>query len=448
MVSWQQCSTSGCQTGMRNMLRSLAPFVAAFTVLSAVATTVARAQTGRVYTNGRWFDGTTFRSGERFVMNGRFVARRPIRVDSVVDLHNSFVVPPFSETHSHNVESTRFDAVVRMYLERGIFYVKNPNSLPRFTTPLLGRVNGPGLLDVVFANGGLTATGGHPTAIAARQIARGSWLASEGDGGFFWNIDRIADLDEKWPRILAARPDFIKTYLLHSEEYAKRRADTAYLDWRGLDPSLLPEIVRRAHRARLQVSTHVETAYDFRQAVAAGVDEINHLPGFRPDRNDPHDYEHVEKYALTVEDVTRAARARVTVVTTIGAIVEILRAVPPNDPGAAAAGRALAMLRENLRLLHHAGVRIAIGSDEYTRTTDFEVSQLAALGAVDSVTVFKWWVENSAASIFPTRKLGRLATDYEASFLVFATNPIQHLGDHAGLVMRVKQGVVLEDPRE
>ena len=431
---------------MRILLHRLPSFVATQVVLCALIETVACAQSGLVFSNGQWFDGKTFRRGDRYVANGRFVARRSVRVDSTVDLRNAFVVPPFAEAHSHNVESTRFDAVSRMYLERGIFYVKNPNSLPRFTTPLLGRINGPGLLDVAFANGGLTSTGGHPTAIAARQIARGSWLPSEGDGGFFWNIDRIADLDEKWPRILAARPDFIKTYLLHSEEYARRLADSAYHDWRGLDPALLPEIVRRAHRAQLRVSTHVETAHDFRQAIAAGVDEINHLPGFRPERNDPHDYDHVEKYTLTGDDARRAARARVTVVTTIGAVVEVLRAVPSSDAGAASAGRALSMLRDNLRLLHRAGVRIAIGSDEYTRTTDFEVSQVAALGAVDSLTLFKWWVENSAATIFPTRKLGRLATDYEANFIVFATNPIQHLGDRAGLIMRVKQGVILKDP--
>ena len=99
------------------------------------------------------------------------------------------------------------------------------------------------------------------------------------------------------------------------------------------------------------------------------------------------------------------------------------------------------MLRENVRLLHRSGVRIAIGSDEYSRTTDFEMKQLAALGAVDSLTLFKWWVENTPATIFPARKLGQLASGFEASFLVFSANPIEHLGDRVTLVLSVKQGI-------
>lgn len=421
--------------------------IAVGVLVNALLATSVHAQSGQVYTNGQWFDGTGFRAGERYVVSGQFVTQRPSQVDRVVDLRNAFVVPPFAEAHSHNVESSRYDAVSRMHLERGVFYVRNPNSLPRFTEPLRGRLNGPGLLDATFANGGLTSTGGHPTAIAARQISRGTWLAAEGDGGFYWNIDSVADLNAKWPRILAARPDFIKTYLLHSEQYARRAVDTAFLDWRGLNPAILPEIVRRAHQANLRVSTHVETAFDFRQAVAAGVDEINHLPGFRPDRNRLRDYENLEQYQLTDDDAQRAARAGVSVVTTVGGIVEILRAVPPSDSSAALAARTLTMLRDNIRRLHRAGVRIAIGSDEYERSADFEIAQLSVLGAVDALTLFTWWVEVTPATIFPTRKLGRLQPDYEASFLVFSSNPILQLGDRSTMVMRVKQGIDLDRPR-
>jgi predicted amidohydrolase YtcJ len=67
----------------------------------------------------------------------------------------------------------------------------------------------------------------------------------------------------KWPEIKAGKPDFIKTYLIYSEEYAKRKDDKAYDGWKGLDPALLPEIVRKAHRDGLRVSTHVETATIF-----------------------------------------------------------------------------------------------------------------------------------------------------------------------------------------
>src|SRR5918998_1074380 len=129
-----------------------------------------------------------------------------------------------------------------------------------------------------------------PKVLAERQIARGSWSKTDDEGGFYFVIDNRADLDRKWQSILAGRPDFIKTYLQYSEEYAKRKDDEAYKDWRALDPALLPAIVRRAHRAGLRVSTHVETATDFHNALVAGVDEINHMPGFRPEKNDAAKY--------------------------------------------------------------------------------------------------------------------------------------------------------------
>ena len=48
--------------------------------------------------------------------------------------------------------------------------------------------------------------------------------------------------------------------------------------------------------------------------MAAGVDEINHLPGFRPDENVP-----IDRYRITDEDARAAAAAGIVVVTTGGA---------------------------------------------------------------------------------------------------------------------------------
>ena len=186
--------------------------------------------------------------------------------------------------------------------------------------------------------------------------------------------------------------------------------------------------MKHAHAADC-ASTHVESASDFRTAVAAGVDEINHLPGFRPEKNDPRSYERLARFELTDDDARRAAQARV-VVTTIGAVLELLAKVPAGSELAPLAERTRTMLRQNLVRLHQAGVTIAIGSDEYARTTDFETEQIASLKAVDNLTLLKWWVENTPATVFPNRRLGRLASGYEGSFVVLAgtrsrTSPIR-----------------------
>jgi hypothetical protein len=284
--------------------------------------------------NGRWFDGRQFVPRSWWIAGGVLRASRPARVDSVIDLAGAYVIPPFGEAHNHNVESpARADALIARYLRDGVFYVKNPNNLPRARAGLAGRVNTPASIDVAFANGGLTSSGGHPVELVRRNIARGAWTAADGEGAFFWAIDDRAALDRQWPAILAGRPDFLKTYLLYSEEYARRRDDTTYVGWRGLDPALLPEIVRRAHRAGLRVSTHVETAADFRAALAARADEINHVPGFRGDEHEqmPAD---TRPYEVTDADAARAARQGIVVVTTLGGFAPL----DPRGRTACAAG--------------------------------------------------------------------------------------------------------------
>lgn len=89
---------------------------------------------------------------------------------------------------------------------------------------------------------------------------------------------------------------------------------------------MLPDVVRHAHAADLRVFAHVESAADFGLAVEAGVDEVNHLPGFRgPAPDMPLD---VRVYEIA-EDVARRAAARgVVVVTTLSGIEEIDPAGP------------------------------------------------------------------------------------------------------------------------
>ena len=122
------------------------------------AASVATERKNYEFARGQWFDGQKFIEKKFYTVGGMLTSRKPSRVDSVIDLTGKYVVPPFGEAHNHNVEqSSRLDSVIRMYLEAGIFYVKNPNSLPRVTTPLAGMINIPRSVDVVFSGGGLTA---------------------------------------------------------------------------------------------------------------------------------------------------------------------------------------------------------------------------------------------------------------------------------------------------
>jgi len=407
--------------------------------------------------NGRWFDGRGFEARTLYSVGGLLVRERPAAVDRTLDLAGGFVVPPFAEAHNHNVHDGA-DAALRKYLEQGVFYVKNPNSLPRTTTSIRTKVNRPDGIDVLFAGGGLTASGGHPVDLVRQNLGRGFWSEADGDGGFLFAIDDAADLAQSWPAIRAQPRDFLKIYLLYSEEHAQRRADDAFLGWRGLDPGLLPEIVRRAHAEGWRVSAHVETAADFHQALAASVDEVNHLPGFRPLLAESglaqllgqlREYE-PSTYAISEEDARTAGGRGTVVVTTLGGLLREVERIPFDDPRRAAADGAMELVLANLERLRRHQVRIALGSDEYDLDEGTVVDEFLALhrlGAFAAAELLRIWCEDTARAIYPGRKIGKLEPGYETSFLVLGADPLEDPMRVRDIRLRVKQGRVLEPGR-
>lgn len=159
-------------------------------VLAVLGLNCAIAPTGAqpsaiAFTNGRWFNGRDFEPREMYAVNGVFQSRRPSAVDTTVDLQGGWVVPPFGEAHNHNIDgSSRTDATLARYIAEGIFYVMNPNSLPRSAALAADKVNKPNAVDVIFANGGLNVSGGHPYDLVQRNIARGSWKPEDAEGAF------------------------------------------------------------------------------------------------------------------------------------------------------------------------------------------------------------------------------------------------------------------------
>jgi hypothetical protein len=414
------------------------------TVIWAEARGLRPAPQAHEFVNGRWFDGQKFRLRKFYTQGGVLTSRKPAGAAGIIDLAGKYVVPPFGEAHNHNVswsDEEQFARIKRMYLEGGVYYVKNPGSLPRATAPLVGKINTPTSIDAVFSNGLLTVSGGHPLDLVKRNIERGGMTEADGDGAFVWIIDNAADLDRKWGRIVAGKPDFIKTILAYSEEYEKRKDDEKYYSWKGINPALMPDIVRRAHRDRLRVSAHVETATDFHHALVAGVDEVNHTPGFRPERNDVANYTNLSRYEIAEADARLAGRNRVVVVTTLGTTINWALNDKEKSPETRKAVRE--MLARNLQLLRKHGVPIAVGSDSFRQTSVPEALSLNKLQVFDNLTLLKMWCETTAATIFPGRKIGHLKDGYEASFLVLGGDPLQDFANVQKIEMRIKQGEVL-----
>jgi hypothetical protein len=348
-------------------------------------------------------------------------------------------VPPFAEAHNHNVDAADSAAartIVNKYLVDGVFYAQNPANVLRARSGLVGFINLPTGIDATFSNAALTGPGGHPMGLFLRNLSRGVMLATDSNttSGFLWTIAARGDLDAKWPQILASHPDFIKTMLLYSEEYERRKSDTAYFNWRGLNPALLPEIVRRAHDAGLRVMTHIETAADFHNALIAGVDEIGHTPGFRG--NEKTQLPDFAPYLVTDADADLAAKRGVFVITTLGG--------PAGLPDTALRVRFARLDSLNLTMLKKHHVRIAIGSDSYRTTSVPEAIWISTLGALTNAELLRAWTETTAEAIFPRRRIGKLAPGYEASLLVLSGDPLADFSNVKRIKLRMKQGSVIE----
>jgi len=188
---------------------------------------------------------------------------------------------------------------------------------------------------------------------------------------------------------------------------------------------------------RVSVMCHIESAADFHNAVAAGVDQTIHMPGFRG--NEQGHMPSADRYIISDGDASAAARKRIVVVTTLQA------------GSASAAARGDTVERErfdslhtvNLRSLARHNVTIAIGTDNYRATSVPEANYLQQLGVFSNVELLRMWTVATPRAIFPTRRIGRLDDGYEASFLGLEGNPLDDFSNTARIALRVKQGVIL-----
>ncbi|MEO8339631.1 MAG: amidohydrolase family protein [Nitrospirota bacterium] len=416
--------------------------------------------------HGRWFDGNGFHQATWYSVQGRLTRTAPDGAVEAVDLAGAFVVPPFGEAHNHNVEGQwNVQAVSDRYLKDGVFYVKNPNDVRDFAVPLRKQVNRPQTIDAVFAHAGMTGTGGHPIGLYEDilRVHRYEPIIGHREIGWFENrayvvVDTEHDLDEKWALITSGNPDFLKAYLVHSENFVAHQRDGHLNGRTGLNPRLLPRIVSKAHAMGLPVTVHVETASDFRIATRAGVDEIAHVPGWLVES-----VQDAQRARLTEEDAQLAAENGIVVVTTTvagaampgtvsahphghkpdQAMPEASLDSPTNDVDLRALARDVQ--RANITLLHRHGVKLAIGSD-HAETSLAEVMNLRTLLPLDNLTLLKLWCEATPAAIFPGRKIARFEEGYEASFLALDGNPLKDFNHVQTIRLRFKQGFSLPPP--
>jgi hypothetical protein len=385
--------------------------------------------------NGKWFNGHSFEPRTVYSVGGTFTSQKPGHIDKTLDLAGLWVIPPFADAHNHSLGTgyVPFDkVVVQRYLADGVFYVKMQGNVP-VSDEIKKRIglDQPDSVDAKLAQEVITATGAHPVELADiflyPMIYFPGFSKESYQNASIGPVDTVEDLERKWPAILAQKPDFIKTLLLYSDEYEKRKNDPAYGWSRGMDPRVVAKIVEKAHAAHLRVSVHVNTAADFHNALLAGADEIAHVPltAVTPIGDD---------------DADVAAKHGVVVDTTCAAVPTL----PPFFLPPADRPQILKTQVANLKILYGHGVKLAIGTDMPPDTSRGEVEYLRGLHVFDDLTVLKMWTETTPQSIFPERKIASLEDGYEASFLALEGNPLEDWKNTQRIRVRFKQGFVIQ----
>lgn len=394
------------------------------------------------FMNGNWFNGTGFEKQEFYSVNGSLTKTKPATVDTVINLGNQYIIPPFGEAHNHSPDvEEEIEVFIERYLADGIFYIKNPNSIPFTTKRISGKINHPQSVDVVYANGGLTSSFGHPVALYEYLLTTvykksvPKWTTRSMEGAAYYIINTKEDLEKKWPFILADKPGFIKVYLLYSEEYEKRKTDSFYNGKKGLNPFLLKQIVKKATAAGLKVSCHAETPADLKFALKAGVTEMNHLPGYQVRWKEGYEASY---YKITPALAKLMKRKQAHADATYS-----LAETELYEKDSVRYSQRRTMQIKNLLLLKKFQVPVTIACDSYNLTAKTEIEYLHQLQVYSNLELLKMWSEVTPLAIFPNRKIAALKEGYEASFLVLKNNPLENFDALFNISLRVKQGTVL-----
>ncbi len=393
-----------------------------------------------IYDNAVVWNGNGFEARRLAVRHGRFVDADAVRGATRIDLDRGFVVPAFGNAHAHVTSPTA--AGSWNYLKEGVFYVWNPNTvvMNQAAQDFFARKD---TVDVVAAQGGITEPGGHPEKlyvdILGKYVYKGMSLKDFLGNAFHYGRN-TAEIDAALELLQKQKAAFVKTYLLYSEEYTKRRTDPAFYGARGVNPVHMPYLVAAARKRGLGVAVHVETAHDLRIAALSGAAVAAHLPGYWSvtSRDD------LERRVLTPADAALVARSGMLLVPTYAVANR-----PEMSPAATAKAEVSReqvhrMQVQNIRSLKAAGARFLIGTDGPGPIYD-EVEHLAATGAFTAREALSVALV-TGRNLYPTRRIGCFEPGCEADFLVLSADPSRDLSNLRKVAHRVKAGVLLKAP--
>lgn len=386
------------------------------------------AQKNYEFKNGNWYNGSGFTPGVWYTVGGVFSAKAPSRIDSVIDLNNYYVIPPLGDAYSASLAGNPLpESIIRSYLSEGVFYLQILGNTKEQQEKLQPQL--PSTFDVAYAQGEITgnmgtpylkyeadALGIAPGMISTKMDVLKDSRKSSGNG--YWFVDSKETLTANWPAIMARKPHAISIWMPDAEVSGGKEG-------KGLTPEMVKAVVKKAHKAKLKVYAHVETAADVRLAVNYGADAVVGLPGTEWDGKGDK-----SRYVLSDGDISKLVKKKTVI-------------IPLAIKGYVVGDSVSRHILSTMNRLLTAGANLAIGSGDPQRTIRSELNTWY-MNRLNTQALLKILCQRTPQAIFPNRKIGKIESGYEASFLVVEHDPLTNLLRIRSSIMKVKKGELLK----
>jgi imidazolonepropionase-like amidohydrolase len=406
--------------------------------LAFLATVPTSAYAGTTVISGaQVWNGKHFEVRTLAVRDGRFVRvpRNKATVEKL-DLSGRYIVPAYANAHCHVTSADR--ASSDGFLRAGVFYVWNPNSivLSSQDKAFFGTAT---TYSLKIAQGGITEPRGHPEPLYTDILAKYVYKGREKEW-FIGNAFHYGRTPEEIVTVLdklkSQGADFVKAYLLHSEDYEMRKDDPKFEGARGLNPANMPFLVAGARRRGMKVAVHVETAADLVTAAQSGAAVAAHLPGYGGSGT--------EAMKLSAEQARIVANSGIRLTPTYGLAAGLVDEKASLAEQKATADANAKRQLENMVLLKNSRAAFIMGTDGLGPVFE-EAERWVAIGGMTDPEAARVVFE-TGAWLFPDRRIGCFQPGCEADFLVLASDPTLDIRNLRAIEQRYKAGKVLNLP--